>query len=448
MTGGVVLRAAVALAVLEGVWMVALGRGLGEALYVWVAGVAVAWAVAVARARAERRRLAALEARARGEAVATDPVAAPLVRALERLRQERDAARRAVAEREALLDAIDDGVLALRPDGRVRRANAAARALLGLPAEARGLRPEEVSRRPQFRRLLEEARAAGAAQAELTVRGRRLLLKARPLPDGDLAVLVRDVTELRRLEEVRRDFVANASHELQTPLTILRGYGETLLEDDLPPALRRQFAERILRGVERLQHLVDNLLDLSRLESGAWPLRPRWVALAAAAHDAWEAVGGPAHPLAFAVACPPPAAEAWADPDALGRILANVLTNAIRHTPAGGRIEVGSRRDAGGIELWVRDTGSGIPAVHLPRIFERFYRVDPGRARAEGGSGLGLAIVRHLVEAHGGWVRAESVLGEGTTIRLWLPDPPTTDANLPSACDPSISDDRDPASSP
>lgn len=441
MTARVVLGAALGWAAVVGLWTLAWGLGLGAALSVWAAGVLGAWAVAAAMKRAQRRRLAWLEARARGEPAPADADTAGLARALDLLRQEQETARRAVAERDALLDAIDDGVLALRTDGRVRRANAAARALLGLPADAQGLRPEEVSRRPQFRRLLDSARATGAAQTELPARDRRLLLKARPLPDGDLAVLVRDVTELRRLEDVRRDFVANASHELKTPLTILRGYSETLLEDHLPPELRRRFAERVLQGVERLQRLVDNLLDLSRLESGAWLLRPRWLELPAAAREAWEIVGGPARALAFTVACEEGAHRVWADPDALGRILTNLLTNALRHTADGGRVEVGSRAAPGGaVEIWVRDTGTGIPAVHLPRIFERFYRVDAGRARSEGGSGLGLAIVRHLVEAHGGEIAADSVLGEGTTIRVRLP-PPINPDDTREACDPSDSCD-------
>jgi signal transduction histidine kinase len=168
---------------------------------------------------------------------------------------------------------------------------------------------------------------------------------------------------------------------------------------------------------------VDDLLDLSRIESGGWRPVPRMLELEPAARDAWTAFAEQAagNRVAFEVALSPGAHAVAADPDALRQVFTNLFDNALRHTPPGGRIRVCGDLARGSVRLSVEDTGSGIASEHLPRIFERFYRVDPGRSRAEGGTGLGLAIVKHLVEAHGGRVEAESALGRGTTVRLMFP---------------------------
>ncbi|HEU0078008.1 MAG TPA: ATP-binding protein, partial [Longimicrobiaceae bacterium] len=252
-----------------------------------------------------------------------------------------------------------------------------------------------------------------------------------PLAAGGAVLVFLDVTELRRLEDVRRDFVANASHELKTPLTAIRGYSETLLDENLPPELRRRFAEVVKENADRLQRIVDDLLDLSRIESGGWRAEPEEVAVAEAAEEAWAALeeDASARGVAFEVRIAPGCDHVRADPSALRQVFTNLLHNALRHTPAGGEVTVSADCAAPAPDAppgrWLRievaDTGSGIPAVHLPRIFERFYRVDNARARAEGGTGLGLAIVRHLVESHGGTVEAESELGRGTVVRFTLP---------------------------
>jgi signal transduction histidine kinase len=241
---------------------------------------------------------------------------------------------------------------------------------------------------------------------------------------------VHDITALKRLEAMRRDFVANVSHELKTPLTVLRGYAETLQKDDLPPDVRGQFVATMVANASRMQQLVDDLLDLSRIESGSWQPRPGRVELEPAVREAWrsllDAARGNAGSLTFGVSLEPDAAEAWADPEALREILGNILDNAARYTPAGGSVQVRSSREDGGMRIEIVDTGPGIPGEHLPRIFERFYRVDPARSRELGGTGLGLSIVKHLVEAHGGRVEALSTLGNGTTIRIHLPGPPSS----------------------
>ncbi|MDO8665533.1 MAG: ATP-binding protein, partial [Gemmatimonadales bacterium] len=218
-------------------------------------------------------------------------------------------------------------------------------------------------------------------------------------------------------------FVANVSHELKTPLTVVRGYAETLLKDDPPSDIRRGFLDSMLTHSRRMQRLIDDLLDLSRIESGAWRPEPAAIPLSAAVADAWRSLRDRpgAGTLAFTTQVDPNSAALQVDPGALQQILLNVLDNAVRHTPAGGRIAVRARRDGPDVRLDISDTGAGIPAEHLHRIFERFYRADPARDRERGGTGLGLAIVKHLVEAHGGHVEAESTVGTGTTIRMRLP---------------------------
>ncbi|MEW5929191.1 MAG: ATP-binding protein [Gemmatimonadota bacterium] len=336
------------------------------------------------------------------------------------------------AEMLALIDAMAEGVLALGPDGRVRRANLAARRIFGLAGDPAGLAPHEVARRPAFTRLVERARAGEPVSAtELAFDGRHLLATAQPLAIGGAVLVFLDVSALRRLEDVRRDFVANASHELKTPLTAIRGYSETLLDENLPPELRRRFAEVVRENAERLQRIVDDLLDLSRIESGGWRAEPEEVAVAEAAEEAWAVLEEAAAEkgVEFGLEVAPGCELVRADPSALRQIFTNLLHNALRHTPGGCSVtvraacapEAEGRAPGRWVRLEVADTGCGIPAAHLPRIFERFYRVDNARARTAGGTGLGLAIVKHLVESHGGTVEAESELGRGTTIRFTLP---------------------------
>jgi two-component system phosphate regulon sensor histidine kinase PhoR len=217
--------------------------------------------------------------------------------------------------------------------------------------------------------------------------------------------------------------VANVSHELKTPLTVVRGYAETLRSDDPPPETRQAFLGTMLANTARMQALIDDLLDLSRIESRAWVPEPADLEVASLAREVWRALGtrGNADTIAFSADAAPGAAIIHADAEGVRQILTNVLDNAARYTPSGGTVSVRTAREGTLVRIDVSDSGPGIPAEHLTRIFERFYRVDPARSRELGGTGLGLAIVKHLAEAHGGRVEALSRLGAGTTIRIYLP---------------------------
>jgi signal transduction histidine kinase len=325
----------------------------------------------------------------------------------------------------ALVESMVEGVLAADGRGRITTANAAARRLLGYGESDTLPDLPTLFRAKAAREVVDAVREGRAVQdRQLEVDGRTLLVNARPL-GGDGAVLVlHDLTELRRLENVRRDFVANVSHELKTPLTSISGYAETLLADAPEPATTARFLQTILSNARRMQRLVDDLLDLSRIESGRWQPRPEPVDVATAAREVITALAdrAVAREVTLDVDVPEDATVAFADPDALRQILTNLVDNSIRYSPRG-LVTVGARPLDGGVEVWVRDDGAGIASDHLPRIFERFYRVDPSRSREEGGTGLGLAIVKHMTEGHGGRVTAESTIGRGTTIRCWFPNP-------------------------
>ncbi len=333
--------------------------------------------------------------------------------------------RREQAESAALVASMVEGVIAADGRGRIVTANPAARRLLGYgPTDPLPDLPE-LFRVKAAREVVDAALAGNSVQdRQVEVDGRAFLLNARPLPAGGAVLVIHDLTAMRRLETVRRDFVANVSHELKTPLTSISGYAETLLTDAPDPEVSRQFLITILGNARRMQRLVDDLLDLSRIESGRWQPTRTEVEVATVAQETWTALAGrpEAQRVRFEVTTGPGAERLCADLDAVRQILTNLLDNSLRHTLPGGRIGCSTRREDGGIALAVSDSGSGIAHDHLSRIFERFYRADSSRSRDEGGTGLGLAIVKHLVEAHGGRVYAESERGRGTTVTCWFPD--------------------------
>ncbi len=333
---------------------------------------------------------------------------------------------RALEDDETLLvqltESLNEGVIAVDADRMVVRINETARRLLGsrapLPFPVDDL-PREVA----LRDALGDAFGGETTEGvEVVISGRTLNIAARPLTGGGAVLALFDLTRVRRLEAVRRDFVANVSHELRTPLTIVGGFAETLVEEDVPSESRRGFAERILSNTRRMQRIVDDLLDLSRIESGGWVPNPQAIELRGVASDVFAAARDIADSkgLQLRAQVPPDAQRVYADATALRQVLGNLVDNAVRHTAAG-HVELFSEVHERGIVVGVRDSGVGIPAEHLPRIFERFYRVDPGRSREQGGTGLGLAIVKHLVEAHGGRVRALSEVGQGSTITALFP---------------------------
>jgi len=337
-----------------------------------------------------------------------------LERRFEDLRREREESR-------TLLEALSDGVLAADSRGVVVSTNAAARRLLGYDDDEPLPPLAELFHDRPHRALMHEVLSGATIEGrELGLGDRTVLISARPLEEGGTLLVLSDVTDVRRLEKVRRDFVANVSHELKTPLTAIAGYAETLAAEARDEQARK-FAQTIVENSRRMQRLVDDLLDLSRIESGSWAPEPKPVAVDAAARDAWAPFAARAAERRVQFESAANSATVAGDPEALRQIFTNLFDNALRHTPAGGRIRVAVERSRTDTLIRVSDTGSGIGADHLPRIFERFYRVDPGRSRQEGGTGLGLAIVKHLVEAHGGRVDAQSELGRGTTILLYFP---------------------------
>ena len=430
-----------------------IGRGLllaGLAAFATAAAGALVFSRAVVRPLGELRDVT--RALAAGDLARRPSISAPgevgeVADAVHRLAEQLGARFDALAAEEALLEALTEslaeGVVAVDARGRVVRLNATARRLLRLtdpvPFPADYLPRDRVLRDALAEALAGRTLAAGddtayagpaasdapdAGAPELRVHGRTLALTARPLPGGGAVLAFFDLTRVRRLELVRRDFVANVSHELRTPLTAVCGYAETLADDPALDGSPRRFAATIAANARRMQRIVDDLLDLSRIESGGWAPAPARVDLALAADEAL----GPARDAAAAkgvaleVRPAPDAPVVWADPTAARQVLSNLVENAVRHTAAG-RVAVSTERAAAGVWLVVRDSGEGIAAEHLPRIFERFYRADPGRSREQGGTGLGLAIVKHLAEAHGGRAEAESRRGEGTAIRVLFPEP-------------------------
>ncbi len=338
----------------------------------------------------------------------------------------------------AILASMSEGVLVVGADGRALLANPAFRRLFELSGEVAGRAMLEIARQPELERVVETTlRSGGPQHAEIELRGverRCLELVAGPLPaereDGASAegavVVVRDTTEFNRLIEMRRDFVANVSHELKTPLAAIRGYAETLRDGALAePATAARFTERILRQCKRLQALLDDLLTLSRLESLERAPQREPVDLAAIVQRAVDLMAETAEEKRVEVKVEaqevPPIPRLAGDAEGLERLIVNLLDNGIKYNRLQGRVTLRLKTEGGQVVLEVADTGIGIPQDALGRIFERFYRVDKGRSREDGGTGLGLAIVKHVVQAHGGAVDVESRLGQGSTFRVRLP---------------------------
>jgi two-component system phosphate regulon sensor histidine kinase PhoR len=351
-----------------------------------------------------------------------------LVQALRQMHQQLgdrfDELRREQAETAALVESMVEGVIAADERGRTVTANAAARQLLGY--EVTDALPDlpELFRVKAAREVVDAVlRGQAVEDQELEIDERAVLMNARPLPSGGAVLVMHDLTELRRLEAVRRDFVANVSHELKTPLTSISGYAETLLADTPDPETTRRFLSTILDNARRMQRLVDDLLDLARIEAGRWQPEPEPMDVGETAWEMWTELAerAGARAVQFEVDIAPGAETVVVDADALRQVLTNLLDNSLRYSARGARIVCRSRLENAGVAISVTDNGSGIAHEHLPRIFERFYRADQARSRQEGGTGLGLAIVKHLVEAHGGRVYAESERGVATTVTCWFP---------------------------
>jgi two-component system phosphate regulon sensor histidine kinase PhoR len=333
---------------------------------------------------------------------------ADLLAARERARAARE--KRDPPEQE-LLWAIPEAAALVSKQGWVRVSNSAFDALAA-SGRATGLTALEITRSAVLSEAVRRALEGTARRLEVAIGPRAYQVYAAPLLRGEVLLLLRDVTDAKRAESTRRDFVANASHELRTPITAIRAAAETLLAGAMDdPASARTFVEIVARHAERLSRLTKDLLDLSRIESGEWRLEVAPVEAGPVARGALELVSARAEEKGLALSADvPDEARVRADPRALEQVLVILLENAVKYT-ARGSVAVGAAREPRAWVLSVRDTGPGIDPHHLPRIFERFYRVDVGRSREQGGTGLGLAIAKHLVQAMGGEIGVESDAG-------------------------------------
>ncbi|MCI0483807.1 MAG: cell wall metabolism sensor histidine kinase WalK [candidate division NC10 bacterium] len=371
-------------------------------------------------------------------AVPEEQELAMLARALNTLGQKLQERLKDLEEEQArtawILESMVEGLVAVDQQRRIVLMNAGARRMLRLGQDLGGT-PHllEIIRHPDLRILLQECDecATGAVcQRELTLDSppMALMLRAVPLRRGadrmGTLLVLHDVTELRRLERARQEFVGNASHELRTPLTAIRGYVETLLEGAVDePGRARPFLEVVARHAERMSRLVDDLLDLSNIESGRLQLERHAVPLDEVARPvlALHQEAASKKGITLRLEIPPDLPPAHADRDRLQQILINLVDNAIKFTSAGQVTLSAQKASSSRLEVMVTDTGTGISSMDLPRVTERFYRVDRARSRERGGTGLGLSIVKHLVHAHGGELHIESELGKGTTVRFTLP---------------------------
>ena len=340
---------------------------------------------------------------------------------LSQLRSERDVVGH-------VLEAMREGVLVLDDQGRLALVNPALRDMLLLGSDTVGKTPLEATRNADLVRALTEA-ASGEGVAELAVGGlkpRRLLVNAGPLPgeEGGLVAVFVDVTEMRQLETMRRDFAANVSHELRTPLAAVAAATETLQGGALnDPRSAREFVGMIERNVLRLQRLLEDVLELSRIEAREFRLDLESLELVP---EAARVLGLFEHRVVkkrirVVTELPKDLGRVVADRRALEHILSNLIDNAVKYCQDGASITLRAAPEGPVVRISVIDTGPGIERKHLPRLFERFYRVDPGRSRDVGGTGLGLSIVKHLAEAMGGGVSVESSVGVGTTFTVTLP---------------------------
>jgi two-component system phosphate regulon sensor histidine kinase PhoR len=347
----------------------------------------------------------------------------PDVRELSHLLAEREALRfaslRDPAEQE-LLAAFPDAAALVGKDGKIRAANAAFDSIAA-GGRAAGLTPLEVTRSADLSEAVRRALEGTARRLEVSAGRTTFLAHLAPLLRGEVLLLLRDVTDTRRADATRRDFVANASHELRTPVSAIRAAAETLLAgavDD--PQAARGFVEIVSRHAERLAHLTQDLLDLSRLETRQWRFETKPVQVAPLARAVLElhAEAAAAKGLALRTEVPDDV-TVQSDGRALEQVLVNLVDNAVKYTPSGS-VAIRAVRDRGAVILSVVDTGPGIERHHLSRLFERFYRVDAGRSREQGGTGLGLAIVKHLVQGMGGEAGVESG-AEGSRFWVRLP---------------------------
>jgi two-component system phosphate regulon sensor histidine kinase PhoR len=343
---------------------------------------------------------------------------------------------------QTILKGMMEGVLVVDGRSRILMVNDALRDLLSLSWDVADKMPLEIIRNAELegaiREVIEDGRerafeltlpSSGGRTFEVIVVG----IRSSPEEMGKEGEKIRgaitvfhDITRLKELEKIRQDFVANVSHELRTPLTTIKGYAETLLEGALKEEVAFQFVQVIKRHTDRLAKIVEDLLMLSKIESKEFQMKVEPISLEDLIDDVIDFVKEPAEKRKISVSRNeiPSSLALKADRSYLEQVLTNLLDNAIKYTPEGGRVTISAvEKDQREIQFLIEDNGIGIPSEDIPRIFERFYRVDKGRSQELGGTGLGLSIVKHLVQAHGGRVWVESELGKGSTFYFTLPIP-------------------------
>jgi len=341
-----------------------------------------------------------------------------------RLEQSFHALESSRSELTALLDSMQEAVIAINPQGQVSWCNAVMQRIALSPVqEGRAL--VHSIRDPEVLSSVAAAltrRQASRRRAISIAPGKVFEVNAAPMPGGGAVAVLHDVSEKERSETTRRDFVANVSHELRTPLTCITGYVETLLDDRSLNRQAREFLQIILKNASRMNRLTEDLLALASVESGDYKLRLQKVKASTLVEEAVGSLTGLVLDSGVTLEVGETTDEpVQADLDALSQVFGNLVENAMKYGKTGGRVRVGARRQDTMTEFFVQDFGPGIAYEHLPRIFERFYRVDKARSRESGGTGLGLAIAKHIVHAHGGDIRCESELGFGATFLFRLP---------------------------
>ena len=428
-------------------WILLLSNALLVVLVWWSGHIALALALAALwaggqvwfwgrTARRQGERLRQLDETAPDDPTWVEAFHPELARALEDLAERiQQRIHRLESENnrlEVILESITEAILVVDRDSRVVLANKALANLFDLESPLEGLLTAEVVRYSAIQDALAGCLAEGRRrEMEVELTGapeRHLDMQVAPVFEGNecigaVAVLY-DITRLRQLERMRRDFVANVSHELCTPLTAIKGYAEILSDGAVDDrATARRFTGIIENHADRLTHLLGDLLDLSRLESDQLEVELVPCELKPLVDTSVGSVSQAAAQKQIDIHCDiPPSVKVICDPKLIEQALINLLDNAVKYTPAGGKVRIGTRpvEDTDRLTIYVEDTGIGIPSEDLGRIFERFYRVDKGRSRDLGGTGLGLSIVRHIAEVHGEQVSVQSKLGAGTTFSFEL----------------------------
>jgi two-component system phosphate regulon sensor histidine kinase PhoR len=439
-----VVRAAMALSEVDSVasrlrWVVLVAGLLGLGLAVWISGIASHLALRPLRSLVRNARIVTSggESITKRLPVSSNDELGRLAGSFNELVDELDQTLSSLAgERdrlETILGGMTEALLALDPSDRVTHANQAAIDLLSLGESPVGHSLVEIVRVPTLGELMERIHAQPAAvvESELSLPpGRQVLARAASIKStGGTILVMLDISDMRRLEKVRRDFVANVSHELRTPVSVIQANAETLLDGALThPTRGPEFLNAILRNALRLSRLVSDLLDLSRIESGHFSLEIQPTLVSAAVQRAVESIRGLAQRKRLTVAANISSELCvLVDSSAFDQVLTNLIVNAVKYTPEDGHVEIRADRGAPGeqgaplIHIDVCDDGAGIEPRHRLRIFERFYRVDPGRSREMGGTGLGLSIVKHLVGAMHGEVGVTDNPTGGSVFRVTLP---------------------------